>query len=341
MSGQHLGTPAEEDSVRQSLDVVVPIYNEFEILPELHSRLSDVLENEPLDWRTLYVDDGSSDGSANIIRDIAQRDSRVGGVLLSRNFGQQMAIAAGLSVSSADAVVVMDGDLQDPPEVIPRLLKKWRDGYDVVYAIKKDRKESWPKRMLFGLFYWILEKLSPLDIPRHAGNFSIMDRSVVEVLQQMPERHRFISGLRAYVGGRQTGIEFERAKRFSGDPRQSPAKLVGMALDAFFSFSKLPLRLATGLGFVVSGVAFVVLLNVLYQKLVTGEAILGWASIMTSILFLGGVQLLALGIVGEYIGRIYSEAKERPAFVIGEYCNLHCEDVPWSASLDRDDVRAF
>ncbi len=306
----------------KTLDAVVPVYNEEAILPELNRRLVDTLGDLPYDWRIIYVDDGSRDRTAELLAGFAAEDSRVSVVHLSRNFGQQLAISAGLATTEADAVVLLDGDLQDPPEVIPLLVGKWEDGYDVVYALKRDRKEALPKRVLFSLFYRVLRRLSNVDIPADAGNFSLMDRSIVDVINTMPERDRYVSGLRAYVGGRQTGVEFERAARYAGQPRQSPLKLMRMATDAFFAFSELPLRLATIMGFIVSGVAFVVLLNVLYQKLISGAAILGWASTMTSILFLGGIQLIAVGVIGEYIGRIYNEAKGRPAWVVGRYRNL-------------------
>ena len=306
----------------KTLDAVVPVYNEEAILPELNRRLVDTLGDLPYDWRIIYVDDGSRDRTAELLAGFAAEDSRVSVVHLSRNFGQQLAISAGLAMTEADAVVLLDGDLQDPPEVIPLLVGKWEGGYDVVYALKRDRKEALPKRVLFNLFYRVLRRLSNVDIPADAGNFSLMDRSIVDVINTMPERDRYVSGLRAYVGGRQTGVEFERAARYAGQPRQSPLKLMRMATDAFFAFSELPLRLATIMGFIVSGVAFVVLLNVLYQKLISGAAILGWASTMTSILFLGGIQLIAVGVIGEYIGRIYNEAKGRPAWVVGRYRNL-------------------
>ncbi|MCL7971862.1 MAG: glycosyltransferase family 2 protein [marine benthic group bacterium] len=306
----------------KTLDAVVPVYNEEAILPELNRRLVDTLEALPYEWRVVYVDDGSRDRTPELLAGFSDEDSRVGVVHLSRNFGQQLAISAGLAMSTADAVVLLDGDLQDPPEVIPLLVEKWESGYDVVYAVKRDRKEALPKRALFSLFYKILRKLSNVDIPADAGNFSLMDRSVVDVINTMPERDRYVSGLRAYVGGRQTGVEFERAPRYAGQPRQSPLKLVRMATDAFFAFSELPLRLATILGFFVSVIAFLVLLTVLYKRLISGEAIVGWASTMTSILFLGGIQLIAVGVIGEYIGRIYNEAKGRPAWVVGRYRNL-------------------
>lgn len=310
------------------LDAVVPIYNEDKILPELDGRLRAVLSGLEFDWRVIYVDDGSVDGSGASLAALAVEHRRVSVVHLSRNFGQQLAIAAGLAMADADAVVLLDGDLQDPPEVIPELTAKWEEGYDVVYAVKKKRKEGWLKRKMFSLFYILLRRMSSVDIPADAGNFSLMDRSVVELINSMPERSRYVSGLRAYVGGRQTGVEFERAERFAGDPRQSPRRLVRMALDAFFAFSELPLKLATFLGFVVSGVAFLVLLTVLYKKLILGgaQAIPGWASTMTSILFLGGIQLMSVGIIGEYIGRIYNETKARPAWVVSRYRNLGDRD---------------
>lgn len=306
----------------KTLEAVVPVYNEEAILPELNRRLTDVLESLGYEWRVVYVDDGSRDASSATLAQFCEDDPRVAVVHLSRNFGQQLAISAGLSVTTADAVILLDGDLQDPPEVIPDLVQKWEEGYDVVYALKRDRKEALPKRALFNLFYWILRRLSNVDIPADAGNFSLMDRSVVDIINAMPERNRYVSGLRAYVGGKQTGVEFERAARYAGQPRQSPRRLLRMATDAFLAFSELPLRLATLLGFLVSGVAFIVLLTVLYKKLISGQAILGWASTMTSILFLGGIQLIAVGVIGEYIGRIYNEAKGRPAWVVGRYRNI-------------------
>ncbi len=310
------------------LDAVVPIYNEENILSELDTRLRSVLSSLEFDWRIIYVDDGSVDGSGLRLANLAREHPQVSVVHLSRNFGQQLAIAAGLAMTDADAVVLLDGDLQDPPEVIPSLVEKWEEGNDVVYAIKRKRKESWLKRKLFSLFYVILRRMSSLDIPANAGNFSLMDRSVVELINSMPERSRYVSGLRAYVGGRQVGVEFERAERFAGEPRQSPRRLIRMALDAFFAFSDLPLKLATMLGFVVSGIAFLVLLTVLYKKLILGgpQAIPGWASTMTSILFLGGIQLMSVGIIGEYIGRIYNETKARPAWIVARYRNLGDRD---------------
>lgn len=306
----------------RTLDAIVPVYNEEAILPELHRRLTSVLEALPYDWKILYVDDGSSDASPALLADYAERDPRVCALHLARNFGQQPAIAAGLAASDADAVVLLDGDLQDPPEVIPDLVRRWEEGYEVVFAVKEKRKESAFKRAMFAGFYLLLGKLSSVEIPPNAGNFSLMDRSVVDSVNAMPEHHRYISGLRAYAGGRQTGVVFERAARHSGAPRQSPRKLLRMGFDALFAFSEVPLRLATIAGFVVSGIAFIVLLRVLWARLVSGSAIEGWASVMTSVLFIGGIQLIAIGVIGEYIGRIYNESKRRPSWIVTRSRNL-------------------
>ena len=306
----------------RTLDAIVPIYNEEAILPELHRRLTSVLEALPYDWRILYVDDGSADASPGLLAEYAERDSRVCALHLARNFGQQPAIAAGLAASEADAVVLLDGDLQDPPEVIPDLVRRWEEGFEVVFAVKEKRKESAFKRAMFAGFYLLLGKLSSVEIPPNAGNFSLMDRSVVDSVNSMPEHHRYISGLRAYAGGRQTGVVFERAARHSGEPRQSPRKLFRMGFDALFAFSEVPLRLATLAGLVVSGIAFIVLLRVLWARLVSGTAIEGWASVMTSVLFIGGIQLIAIGVIGEYIGRIYNESKRRPSWIVTRSRNL-------------------
>lgn len=304
------------------LDIVVPIYDEAAILPELHERLVAVADALPYDWRVIYVDDGSRDETPALLAGLASRDPRVAVVTLSRNFGQQPAIAAGLAAADADGVVLLDGDLQDPPEVIPDLCRRWESGCEVVFAVKQRRKESALKRGLFAGFYALLGRLSSVEIPANAGNFSLMDHSVVRTINGMPEYHRYVSGLRAYAGGRQTGIVFERAARQDGKPRQSPRKLFRMAFDALFAFSEVPLRLATLAGFAVSGIAFLVLLRVLWARLVTHEAIEGWASVMTSVLFLGGIQLIAIGLIGEYVGRTYNESKRRPAWIVRETRNL-------------------
>jgi dolichol-phosphate mannosyltransferase len=280
------------------------------------------------------VDDGSTDGSSGVLASFGAEDPRLKVLWLSRNFGHQTALSAGLDHASGEAVVLMDGDLQDPPEVVPRLVAKWREGYQVVYAVKEKRKESLLKRAAFRLFYRLISRLSNVDLPVDAGIFSVLDRRTVEILRSMPERNRYVSGLRAYAGGRQTGVRFERAARHAGQPRQTPRKLMRLALDALFSFSYVPLRAATVAGFVVSAFAFLVLGVVLWKKLVSHEAILGWASLMSAILLIGGVQLVTVGIIGEYIGRIFDEVKGRPYYVVDR--KLGFEEHAATAPLRED-----
>lgn len=301
------------------LSVVVPIKDEVETLPELTRRLFEVLTGDLDDSEVLFVDDGSSDGSARWIAERHAEDPRVKLVRLSRNFGHQAAVTAGLAHAAGAAVVLMDGDLQDPPELIPALVERWRDGNEIVHTVKTRRKESWPRRVAFRGFYRIIRALSSeTDLPLQAGLFSLLDRRVVDELQRMPERNRYLAGLRSWVGFRQSSIEYERDARWSGAPRVSVARLFRLAFDGIFSFSNLPLRLATLLGLVVSLAAFLLMATILYLRLFTDRAILGWASLMTSILFLGGVILVTIGIIGEYTGRIYDEVKRRPMYIVAE-----------------------
>jgi dolichol-phosphate mannosyltransferase len=307
------------DTTTPLLSVVVPIKDEIETLPELTRRLSDVLTGELSDSEIVFVDDGSGDGSARWIAERHGDDPRVKLVRLSRNFGHQAAVTAGLAHARGSAVVLMDGDLQDPPELIPALVDKWREGHEIVHTVKTRRKESWARRVAFRAFYRLIRSLSSeTDLPLQAGLFSLLDRRVVDELERMPERNRYLAGLRAWVGFRQTAVEYERDARWSGAPRVSVARLFRLAFDGIFSFSNLPLRLATLLGLVVSLAAFLLMATILYLRLFTDRAILGWASLMTSILFLGGVILVTIGIIGEYTGRIYDEVKRRPLYVVAE-----------------------
>ncbi|HUF89487.1 MAG TPA: glycosyltransferase family 2 protein [Gemmatimonadota bacterium] len=304
---------------RPRLSVVVPIKDEVETLPELTRRLFEVLTGDLANSEVVFVDDGSSDGSARWIAERHAEDPRVKLVRLSRNFGHQAAVTAGLAHAAGGAVVLMDGDLQDPPELIPALVERWREGNEIVHTVKTRRQESWPRRVAFRGFYRIIRALSSeTDLPLQAGLFSLLDRRVVDELQRMPERNRYLAGLRSWVGFRQSSIEYERDARWSGAPRVSVARLFRLAFDGIFSFSNLPLRLATLLGLVVSLAAFLLMATILYLRLFTDRAILGWASLMTSILFLGGVILVTIGIIGEYTGRIYDEVKRRPMYIVAE-----------------------
>jgi polyisoprenyl-phosphate glycosyltransferase len=303
---------------RPQLSLVVPVFNEEAILPVFHQRATAVLQGCCDAYEIIFVDDGSSDGSAEELQRLAANDPHLKVVSFSRNFGHQTAVTAGMNYSSGQAVVVIDGDLQDPPELIPDLVARWRDGYQVVYAVRRTRQESWAKRSAYRLFYRLLRSLSYVNMPLDAGDFAIMDRRVVDLLNQMPERNRFVRGIRAWVGFRQTGIEYDRDARLAGESKYPLGKLMRLAYDGVVSYSFVPLRLVTQLGFLISAVAFAVMLYVLWLRIWHGTLLVGWTSTIVVILFLGGVQLVSLGILGEYVGRIFDEVKRRPLYVVRE-----------------------
>lgn len=310
-------TASESDVARPGLSVIVPLLDEREVLPELLRRLEDVLEElEQTPCEIVLVDDGSTDGTRQLIREAVERDERIRGVFLSRNFGHQAAITAGLDHTRGEAVVVMDGDLQDPPEAIPRLLAKHREGYDVVFARRTGRKEAWWLRVAYRLFYRVLAALSALPLPLDAGDFSLMSRRVVEEIRRMPERNRFVRGLRTWAGFRQCGIAVERGARHAGQPKYDLRRLVELALDGIFSFSMVPLRLATVAGAATVAITGGYALYALVAKLWLDRSPQGFTALIVTIVFVSGVQLLFLGVLGEYLGRIYRETKRRPHYVV-------------------------
>ncbi len=299
--------------------IIAPIYNELENLPELFSRVREVMEktNEP--WELVLVDDGSSDGSTELIRNLAENDTRVRPVIFARNFGHQIAVTAGVDFARGDAVVIIDADLQDPPEVILALIDKWREGYEVVYAVREEREgETWFKEITASLFYRIIYRITDVDIPLDTGDFRLMDRKVVEVMKQMRERHRFLRGMSAWVGFKQVGVGYKRQARFAGETKYPLKKMFRLALNAVTSFSYFPLQLATYLGFIAAGLSVLAIPIIAILRLTTGTALLGQATTLITVLFLGGLQLISLGIIGEYIGRIYDEAKGRPLYIVAE-----------------------
>jgi len=298
--------------------VIIPIYNEEQTLPELQTRLIAAagLTNES--FEVIFVDDGSSDSSFALLSAMHRTDSRFKVIRLSRNFGHQIAISAGLDFAHGDVVILMDGDLQDPPELIPQMLNLWRAGFQVVYTVKRSRQENPWKRLAFKSFYRVLHALSTIRIPMDAGNFSLMDKRVADVLRAMPERNRYVSGLRAWAGFQQTALYYDRESRFAGKPQMSLGRLIQLALDGIFSFSNVPLRLAVYLGLFTAALSFAGGIYVIYAKIFTDKAILGWASTILSILFMGGMILVTLGVIGEYISRIYEEVKKRPLYVVQE-----------------------
>lgn len=301
---------------------VIPIYDEEKNIAELYSRLTKVLTALNKPYEIIYVNDGSADDSINILHKIADSDKKVKIIDLSRNFGHQIAISAGISFASGKAVIVMDGDLQDPPSVIPEFIKKWEEGFSVVYGIRKKRKESLFKRACYFIFYRIQEKISKIKIPLDVGDFCLMDRKVSDILKKMPERNRFIRGIRSWIGFSQVGVEYERDFRFRGKPKYSLRKLVRLAFDGIYAFSDIPLKIFLVFGFFVSLLCFILILYIIYLRLVYGTSVYGIATITVSILFLGGIQLIAIGVIGEYIGRIYDEVKQRPVFVVKQLVNL-------------------
>lgn len=301
------------------VSVVVPIFDEEQTLPELRRRLGAALQQTGRTWEIILVDDGSTDGSAALIRRFHEEDSRLKLLRLSRNFGHQPALTAGVQHAAGACVILMDGDLQDPPELIPQMVEKWEQGWQVVLAERRSRAERGLRRAGLDLFYPLLRFLGDLPGPVDSGIFSLMDRAVVEHFKRLPERGRFIPGLRSFLGFRQASLAYDRQPRAAGAPRQSLRRLSRYAADAVFGFSYKPLRLATWMGFIVSGVAFLLgvyyfLTFFLYHK----QFGTGFTTIIISVLFLGGVQLVCIGILGEYIARIYEEVKQRPLYVVAE-----------------------
>ncbi len=302
-----------------TISIIAPIYNEAENISELYRRVCEVMDSRVDSWEFLMVDDGSTDGSTDLIREIAGRDERVRPIIFARNFGHQLGLTAGLDYSRGDAVVVIDADLQDPPEVILDLIAKWREGYEVVYAVRAEREgESWFKKATASLFYRLINAITKVDIPLDTGDFRLLDRQVVDVLKQMRERHRFPRGMSAWVGFRQIGVEYRREARYAGETKYPFRKMFRLALDAITGFSYFPLQLATYMGFVAAGVSILVIPIVIVLRLAGSHAFFGQASTLIAVLFLGGVQLISLGMLGEYVGRLYDEAKGRPLYIVRE-----------------------
>lgn len=299
--------------------IIAPIYNEFENLPELYRRVREVMESSGETWELILVDDGSTDGSTERIHELADADGRVRKLIFARNFGHQIAITAGWDHARGEAVIIIDADLQDPPEVILELAKKWKEGYEVVYAVRAEREgESWFKLWTASLFYRLIYRITDVKIPVDTGDFRLMDRKVVEVLKQMRERHRFPRGMSAWVGFKQVGVEYRRAARVAGVTKYPFRKMVRLAINAITSFSYFPLQVATFFGFFSAGIAILAIPIVIYMRVTGSQAFFGQATTLIAVLFLGGVQLISLGILGEYIGRLYDEAKGRPLYILRE-----------------------
>jgi polyisoprenyl-phosphate glycosyltransferase len=297
--------------------IIAPIYNEIDNLPELYRRVKEAMDSNGESWEFILVDDGSTDGSTDKIRELAQADKTVRPVIFARNFGHQVAITAGWDYARGDAIVIIDADLQDPPEVILELAKKWKEGYEVVYAVRGEREgESWFKLWTASLFYRLIYRITDVKIPVDTGDFRLMDRKVVNVLKQMKERHRFPRGMSAWVGFKQVGVTYKRAARVAGVTKYPFKKMLRLAINAITGFSYFPLQVATFFGFVSAGISIFAIPVVVIMRMAGNGAFFGQATTLIAVLFLGGVQLISLGILGEYVGRLYDEAKGRPLYIV-------------------------
>jgi len=303
--------------MKVTYSIIAPIYNEIDSLPEFYRRVKEVMDASGESWELIPVDDGSTDGSTGKILKLAQKDKAARPIIFARNFGHQVAITAGWDYARGDAVIIIDADLQDPPEVILDLAKKWREGYEVVYAVRAEREgESWFKKLTAAMFYRIIYSITDVKIPVDTGDFRLMDRKVVDVLKQMKERHRFPRGMSAWVGFKQIGVTYKRAARMAGVTKYPFSKMLKLALNAITGFSYFPLQVATYFGFVSAGLAILAIPIVIYMRILGSGAFFGQATTLIAVLFLGGVQLISLGILGEYIGRLYDEAKGRPLYIV-------------------------
>ncbi|MGB5963310.1 MAG: glycosyltransferase family 2 protein [Coleofasciculaceae cyanobacterium] len=306
--------------MRPKYSLIIPIYNEEEILPEMYRRVAVVMDQMDGEVELILVNDGSRDRSLALLRDFHEQDPRICYLSLARNFGHQIAVTAGLNFVRGDAIIILDADLQDPPELIPQLVEKWQQGYQVVYAQRTQRrKEGWFKRLPAYLFYRLMQRLADVEIPIDTGDFCLMDRRVVDVLNSMPERNRYIRGLRSWVGLPQTFIHFERDPRFAGEVKYTFRKSLSLAATGLVTFSRVPLRLSTYVGLLAAAIAVLMAILVLYWRVfVPDSPLTGFATIMIAVFFLGAVQLVSIGILGEYVGRIYEEVKGRPLYVLSE-----------------------
>lgn len=327
-----MATPAAAPEIgsippRPRFSIVVPIWNEEQVIPVLYARVRDTMESTGETWEMICVNDGSKDHSLALLLEARAADPRVKILNFSRNFGHQIAITAGADFAEGDAVVVMDADLQDPPDVVLRMIDKWREGYEVVYAVRTKREgETKFKLWTAAAFYRLLKRITEVEIPVDAGDFRLMDRKVVLAMRHLREKHRFMRGLSAWVGFKQIPVEYERAERYAGETKYPLRKMIRLAIAAITSFSFVPLQLATWTGFILAGLSLLAILSTIILRLSGSEFFAGQATTLVSVLFLGGIQLIFLGVIGEYIGRIYDETKDRPLYIVAEAHGFLMED---------------
>jgi dolichol-phosphate mannosyltransferase len=305
--------------MKPTYSIVVPVFNEAENLSELYRRLAGVMRSLKEPWEIIFVNDGSTDETSDRLKEIKEKDDHIRVAEFVRNFGHQIAVTAGMDIAEGGAVIIIDADLQDPPEVIPDLIVRWKQGYEVVYAIRSEREgETWLKEFTAKLFYRLIYRITDVKIPLDTGDFRLLDEKVVAVLRTMRERHRFLRGMAAWVGFRQIGVPYRRHARFAGKTKYPLGKMIRLALNAVTSFSYFPLQMATYLGFFCAGIAAIAIPIVVVLRLTGSGAFFGQATTLISVLFLGGVQLICVGILGEYIGRVYDEVKGRPLYIMRE-----------------------
>lgn len=320
------------------LSVVIPVLDEEAVLPALYRELAPVLAGLG-PHEVIFVDDGSCDASADIILELRRHDPAVKLIRLSRNFGHQAALSAGLDHATGRGVVFMDADLQDPPQLLVELVRRWREGNDVVYAVRTQRKESAGKRLGYFLFYRLLRRMADVEVPRDAGDYCLIDRRVADAIRALPERNRFLRGLRSWVGFRQVGLAYERPARVAGEAKYTPGRLVKLAVDGLVAFSTVPLRLASYLGFLTAAAGVVYILAAVFARLFLGHVPAGWTSIIAIVLTIGGIQLIVTGVLGEYLARVYAETKGRPLYVIRESHGIASAHQPIGAELTADLLR--
>ncbi|MHC1773444.1 MAG: glycosyltransferase family 2 protein [Flexilinea sp.] len=305
--------------MKPKYSVVVPVYNEIGCIDALYTRMVSVMDQTGESWELILVDDGSSDGSSEKMKEISEKDRRVRVVFFARNFGHQIAVTAGMDQALGEAITIIDADLQDPPEVILELIAKWKEGYEVVYAVRATREgETWFKKTTASLFYRLIFKITDVKIPVDTGDFRLLDRKVLNILNSMREKHRFLRGMSAWAGYKQIGVPYHRASRFAGSTKYPIKKMVKLAWNAITGFSYVPLQVAMYLGFFVAGLSILLIPVVIIIRLSSGSELMGQATTLISTLFIGGVQLICLGILGEYLGRIYDEVKNRPLYITRE-----------------------
>ena len=305
--------------MNKRISFVIPVYDEEGNLPELYKRLINVLENElQTTYEIIFVDDGSKDSSWKIIEELHKQNENVKGIKFSRNFGHHIAITAGMDYSRGNSVILMDADLQDQPEEIPKLFKKFQEGFDVVFGIRKEKQHSFLKRKTSKIFIWLMNKIVNSDVPINSNIFRVMNRKVVDTINQFRERERFITGLISFVGFKQIGVEVEHGKRYSGKTKYTFTKLLKLVFNTLTSFSYKPLQIASMLGAIISIISFIFIIYLVIRKLFFNIGLMGWTSTVVVILFIGGIQMLFLGILGEYVGRIYAENQKRPLYVINK-----------------------